>query len=74
MILDLRSYVVQVENFSLVENEVQLDQVQHGQTSCLLLSLYKCCQVANAPYERFICSICSKTQIIPALNNDTKQG
>ena len=52
MNLDLRSYVVQVENFSLVENEVQLDQVQHGQTSCLLLSLNKCCQVANAPYER----------------------
>eukprot|EP00731_Ephydatia_muelleri_P010379 Em0005g965a len=35
-------------------------------------SLYKCCQVANAPYERFICSICSKTQIIPVLNNDLR--
>ena len=38
--------------FQLLESEVQLDRVQHGQTSCLLLSLCKCCQVANAPYER----------------------
>ena len=43
-----------------------------GQTPCRLFSLYKCCQVANAPSnyitgEGFICSICSKTQIIPAL-------
>ena len=42
-----------------------------------LFSLYKCCQVANAPSnyitrEGFICSICSKTQIIPALNNDPR--
>ena len=42
-----------------------------------LFSLYKCCQVAHAPSnyitrEGFICSICSKTQIIPALNNDPR--
>eukprot|EP00731_Ephydatia_muelleri_P008261 Em0004g599a len=46
-----------------------------GQMPCLLFSLYKCCQVANANYitrEGFICSICSKTQIIPALNNDPR--
>eukprot|EP00731_Ephydatia_muelleri_P036509 Em0268g1a len=47
----------------------------NGQMQCLLFSLYKCCQVANANYitrEGFICSICSKTQIIPALNNDPR--
>ena len=48
-----------------------------GQTPCLLFSLYKCCKVANAPSnyitrEGFICSICSKTQIIPAVNNDPR--
>ena len=57
-----------------LESEVQLD--------CLLFSLYKCCQVANAPSnyitrEGFICSIfciCMQTQIIPALNNDPGMG
>ena len=51
MNLDLRSYVNRVENFSLVGKR-RTDRVQHGQTLCLLLSLYKCCQVAIAPYER----------------------
>ena len=48
-----------------------------GQTPCLLFNLYQCCQVVNAPSnyitrDGFICSICSKTQIIPALNNDPR--
>ena len=38
--------------YNWIEYNTDKRRVQHGQTSCLLLSLYKCCQVANAPYER----------------------
>ena len=72
MNLDLRSYVVRVENFSLVGKRSTTGLTDKRRVFCSACTNAVKLQMPYITREGFICSICSKTQIIPALNNDPR--
>ena len=77
--VDLRSYVVQVENFSLVGKRSTTGSSTTRTNAVSFAQLVQMSACTNAVKLQmsltrgFICSICSKTQIIPAINNDPRK-
>ena len=72
---ELCGSTVRVENFSLVGKQSTTGLTDKRRVFCSACT--NAVKLQNAPSnyitrEGFICSICSKTQIIPALNNDPR--